>query len=149
LVLLFRSLRLGFLSLPPNLLPLAVVVGWMSLRDIPVHASTVMVFAVSFGLVVDGTIHMIVRFREELVAGHDAATSAVRMVRFTGRAVWWGSFTILAGFSTLFVSGFQPIRHFAELSCVAIVTSVAAELFLLPPLLALFGQGPLRGEEGR
>jgi len=135
---LFRDVRLGLLSLPPNLLPLAFVLAWMTLRDIPLHASSVMVFAVAFGLVVDGTIHMVARYREERQQSGGAGQGAIAMVEHTGRAVVLANTTLLLGFCVLFLSSFTPIREFAELSLVAIVASLAAEVFLLPALLSLF-----------
>jgi len=137
---LFRDVRLGLLSLPPNLLPLTLVLGWMALRDIPLHASSVMVFAVAFGLVVDGTIHMVVRYREERERTGSVNQGAIAMVEHTGRAVVLANITLLLGFCVLFLSSFTPIREFAELSLVAIVASLIAEVFLLPALLVLFAR---------
>lgn len=62
---LFRSLRLGLLSIPPNLIPLAFTMAYMVWRGIPLNAATVIIFSVSLGLAVDGTIHVLARYREE------------------------------------------------------------------------------------
>jgi hypothetical protein len=97
-----------------------------------------MVFAVAFGLVVDGTIHMVARYREERQQSGGAGQGAIAMVEHTGRAVVLANTTLLLGFCVLFLSSFTPIREFAELSLVAIVASLAAEVFLLPALLSLF-----------
>ncbi|MEM9073436.1 MAG: MMPL family transporter [Myxococcota bacterium] len=136
---LLRSMRLGLLSLPPNLLPLMVVAGWMGLRDIPLTASTAMVFAITLGLVVDGTIHLMMRYREE--RQHKARQESVRAtMRHSGRAVLLGGATLLAGFAPILASRFEPLALFAELSVVAIVAAILAELFLTPALLARPGR---------
>jgi predicted RND superfamily exporter protein len=140
--LLFRSLRLALLSIPPNVLPLAAVLGWMSVRGIPLHAATVIVFGVCIGLAVDGTIHVLSRYRERLSSC--SVTEAIRSaIRESGRAIVLSSTALLLGFAALQVSGFIPIRRFGELSIVAIVAALIAELTLLPALLTLF-----RGRRG-
>ncbi len=138
LALLLRNLRLGLLSLPPNLLPLLFVGGWMGMRDIPLNATTAMVFAITFGLVVDGTIHLVMRFREERRT-HDRDNSARNTLERSGRAVWIGGLTLVAGFAPILCADFQPLRLFAELSLVAIGSAVVVELLLTPALLKRFG----------
>ncbi|MEM9188968.1 MAG: MMPL family transporter, partial [Myxococcota bacterium] len=133
----FRSVRLGLCSIPPNLLPLLVTAAYMALRGIPVHAATVMVYAVSLGLAVDGTIHLLARYQELQSAGHRGTSGILRTFHSSGRAVWLASATLLVGFAALLPSSFVPIRLFAELSAVAIGTSLVAELVLLPALLSV------------
>ncbi|MEM7447396.1 MAG: MMPL family transporter [Myxococcota bacterium] len=136
LTLLFRSLTLGALSLLPNLAPLAVTLAWMSWRQIPAGASTVIVFAVTLGLAVDGTIHLITRFREELRAPSDDPLKST--FRGSGPAVVLSSATLVLGFAALSTSSFVPIRLFGELSTVAIATALIAELVLLPASLSFY-----------
>lgn len=140
---LFRSPRLALVSIPPNLAPLAAVVLWMSLWDIPFNAATAIVFVVGIGLAVDGTIHVVARYREEWNA-HRASWAVVRALRGSATGILLGSASLLAGFTVLHASGFVPIRLFAELSAVAIATALLAELFLLPQLLLWFGRPPRR-----
>ena len=144
MTLLFRDVRLGLLSVPPNLFPLAVVLGYMAMRGIPLHASTVIVLPVTFGLAVDGTIHLIFRFREER---QERATEAAidRTFRESGRAMALASFTLLFGFLALIFSSFRPVRLFAELSTVAITAALVAEVTLLPALFSLAHRSGKKG----
>src|SRR5690606_7003876 len=61
-----RSVRLGLISILPNVMPLAITLAYMALRDIPLHAATMIVFSISVGLAVDDTIHLLARYREEI-----------------------------------------------------------------------------------
>lgn len=137
MTLLFRSVRLGLLSVPPNALPLALTVAYMAVRGIPLNAATVIVFTVSIGLAVDGATHVIARFREE--AAH-RDTDSVELVRRTivssGRGVVLAAATLLLGYGALLLSAFEPVRVFGELSAVAIAGSLVAQVVLLPALLA-------------
>jgi predicted RND superfamily exporter protein len=137
--LLLRSPRLGLCSILPNVLPLAVTVAWMSLRGIPLHAATAIVFSVSIGLAVDGTIHILARYREELAGGRTREDAARVATVESGRAVLVGALTLLVGFAALLFASFMPIRWFGELSIVAIGTSLFCEVLVLPAVLVLFG----------
>lgn len=136
---LLRSARLALISVLPNVLPLAVTLAYMAVRGIPLHAGTAIVFTVSIGLVVDGTIHVLARHREEQRRGRSRARALVAALRGSGRAVVIGAATMLFGFAALLFASFVPIRWFAELSIVAIATALVADLVVLPALLALFG----------
>ncbi|MFO0686318.1 MAG: MMPL family transporter [Sandaracinus sp.] len=136
MTLLFRSVRLGLLSLPPNLLPLAMTLAYMVVRGIPLHAATVIVFTVTAGLLVDGATHVIARFREEQERGGDAHDVMVRTMQTSGRGVVLSSLTLLLGYGALLFSRFEPVRLFGELSGVAIGLALLAQLVLLPMMLA-------------
>lgn len=138
MTLLFRSVRLGLLSIPPNALPLAMTLAYMVIRGIPLHAATVIVFTVTIGLAVDGATHVIARFREERERGGSTETTLLRTMETSGRGVVLSSVTLLLGYGALLFSAFEPVRLFGELSAVAIGGSLVAQLVLLPALLAAF-----------
>jgi predicted RND superfamily exporter protein len=137
MMLLFRSAKLGLLSVLPNALPLAMTLAYMAVRSIPLHAATVIVFTVSIGLAVDGAIHVIARFREELERGGPIRDTVIRTMATSGRGIVLSSLTLLLGYGALLVSAFQPVRLFGELSAIAIGGSLIAHLVLLPALLAV------------
>jgi predicted RND superfamily exporter protein len=65
MTLLFGSLRVGLLSVLPNLLPVAmgVAIVWMSLSQ--VDADTMIYLTICIGIAVDDTIHFLSRYRLE------------------------------------------------------------------------------------
>jgi hypothetical protein len=138
MTLLFRSVRLGLIAIPPNALPLALTLAYMVLRGIPLHAATVIVFTVTVGLSVDGATHVIARFQEEAKSGLSAHEIVLATVRSSGRGVVLSSATLLLGYGALLFSAFEPVRLFGELSAVAIAGSLIAQIVLLPALLAAF-----------
>ncbi len=139
LALLFRSVRLGLLSIPPNLIPLVATVAYMVARGIPLNAATAIVFSISIGLAVDGTIHVLARFREETGRGLGSNAALVRAARGTGRAIVISGFTLMAGFGVLLFSSFVPVRHFGELIAVTVGSSLVATLVVQPALLEVAG----------
>ncbi|MCZ7680129.1 MAG: MMPL family transporter [Sandaracinaceae bacterium] len=111
LLLLFRSVRLSLISIPPNVIPLIATAAWMSVRGIPLDIATVIIFSVSVGLAVDGTIHVLARFREETAAGDELVdASLLRAARGTGGAIAISSVTLALGFGVMLLSAFVPVR---------------------------------------
>lgn len=152
LSLLFRSLRLGLLSIPPNLLPLVGTMAYMVVRDIPLNAATGIVFSIALGLGVDGSIHVLARFREETrEKGFLAHPALIRAARGTGRAIVVSSVTLAAGFAVLLLSNFIPVRLFGELIAVTVFTTLFGTLIVQPALLQVAGMSrrAVRANEAR
>ncbi|MEM9069328.1 MAG: efflux RND transporter permease subunit [Myxococcota bacterium] len=137
---LFRSLRLGILSIPPNVIPLVFTMAYMVMRGIPLNAATVIIFSISLGLAVDGTIHVLARFREETrERGFRAHPALIRAARGTGRAIVVSCVTLMAGFAVLLMSNFVPVRRFGELIAVTVAGCLFATLIVQPALLHIAG----------
>ena len=140
LTLLFRSIRLGLLSIPPNVIPLVFTMAYMVWRQIPLNAATVIIFSISLGLAVDGSIHVLARFREETRERHFRAHPAlIRAARGTGRAIVVSCVTLMAGFGVLLMSNFVPVRRFGELIAVTVGGTLFATLVVQPALLQIAG----------
>ena len=138
MALLFRSLRMGLISIPPNVLPLLVTMAWMGFRDINLNTSTVITFSVAIGLAVDDSIHVLARFKEEYVKGYSLDESLTRSARGSGRAVIVTSVMLMAGLSVMLTSSFVPIKWFAELLGITITVCLVGDLIMLPALLKVF-----------
>lgn len=132
-----RSLRLGLVSIPVTVLPLLTTAGYMAARDIPLNAATVIIFSISIGLAVDGAIHVLARFREEVVRGASTDDALRTAVRQTGEAVILMYAALTLGFALMLFSSFLPVRRFGELVSVTVLTCLISTLVLLPPLLKL------------
>ena len=140
LALLFRSLRLGLLSIPPNIIPLVFTMAYMVARDIPLNAATVIIFSISLGLAVDGSIHVLARFREETrIRKFRSHPALIRAARGTGRAIVVSCVTLMAGFAVLLFSNFVPVRRFGELIAVTVGGCLFATLIVQPALLRVAG----------
>jgi predicted RND superfamily exporter protein len=142
---LFRSLRLGLLSIPPNLLPLVFTMAYMKARGIPLNTATVIIFSISIGLAVDGTIHMLARFIEETRSGKDRDQALLESARGTGKAVVASYLSLMVGFAVLQLSAFVPVRKFGELISVTAFGCLVATVVMLPALLGVAWREETRG----
>jgi uncharacterized protein len=137
MALILRSLRLGLLSIPPNVVPLAIVLLYLRARGIELSPATVITFSISIGLAVDGTIHVLTRFREEIGAGRDRDEALARAARSTGKAVVVSYVSIIIGFLVFQLSHFEPVRRFGELVSLTIAGCLVSTLLVLPALIRL------------
>jgi len=135
LTLLFQSLRLGLLSIPPNVIPIVGTMAYMAARGIALSTATVIIFAISIGLAVDGSIHVVVRFREEARGGLGVNAALLRAARGTGRAIVVTCVTLILGFSVLMMSSFVSVRQFGELIAVTVLSCLFSTLLVQPALL--------------
>ena len=136
---LFRSLRICAISLVPNLLPLLVTLAVMTLCGWTIEATSAMVFTIGLGLAVDDSIHMLARYYEERRVGGSAAQMMERTIAKAGRALLVTTLVLVLGFGINVFSQFPFLRIFGTLGGVAIATALFCDLFLLPPLIALWG----------
>ena len=104
----FRSLRIGLISLVPNLFPIIVVIGSMGWIGLPINIGTAMIACVSMGLTVDASIHYLSAYR----AARDRGLNPSEAVREThsrvGRALVFATLALIIGFSVLTLSNFIP-----------------------------------------
>ena len=135
MVLLFRSLRLGIVSIPPALMPLSFTLFWMWVRGMPLNTATAIIFSIAIGLTVDGCIHIVSRFREEYKGETALDDAIVASVRGTGKAIVFTALALIVGFGVMLISNFVPVRRFGELLAFTIFIMLIATIGTLPSLL--------------
>ncbi|MFO0746824.1 MAG: MMPL family transporter [Myxococcota bacterium] len=138
MLLLFRSFRLAFLAMIPNVLPLVLVLGAMGLLGIELRASTVVVFSVALGIAVDDTIHFVHRYREESHVDGEGRAAIIRTLHAVGHPVAWTTAILVAGFLVDAFSDLRAIADFGVLSAIVLVVALFVDLWLTPALLMTF-----------
>lgn len=130
----FRSIRIGLLSLFPNVFPVALVMGLLGWSGMRVNIGTAMITSVSMGLTVDSTIHYITAF--ERARRTMSVTDALQVAHAgAGRAVVFAHLALVAGFLVLTASRFVPLVYFGALLTLSLIGGVFGDLVLLPLLL--------------
>lgn len=144
LLVLFRSWKLAVIGIAPNILAAGSVLGLMGWLGVPLDMMTITVAAITVGIAVDNTIHYIHRFKTEFTRDRDYLATMHRCHRSIGRAMFYTSLTIIAGFSILVLSNFIPTIYFGLFTGFAMFMALLGALTLLPKLIMLvrpFGAG--------
>jgi uncharacterized protein len=129
------SAALAARALAVNLWPVLVALGVMGWLRVPVDSATLAVAAVALGLAVDDTLHTFADFRRH--AGRRGRRPAI--VAAVGRnapAHLVTALLLAGGFALFGLSGFVPAARFGLLTAAAIAAALAADLLLIPALLA-------------
>ena len=136
LIVALRSMKMGLVSLVPNLVPAFMAFGLWGLLYSQVGLGLAVVAAMSLGIVVDDTVHFIskyLRARRELgLAAPDAVRYSFKTV---GTALWVTSLVLMAGFMVLARSGFKLNSDMGLLTAIAIGFALLVDFLFLPPLL--------------
>lgn len=135
--LLFRNLRVAFVALVANIIPISAVFGFMGWLGLPLDMMTITIAAISIGIGVDDTIHYLHRFYDELVYDGNYVDAMVRAHKGVGYAMYYTSFVVMLGFSVLVVSNFIPTIYFGLLTVLVMAMALLGALLLLPQLLLL------------
>lgn len=134
-----RSVKYGFISLIPNVLPAATAFGIWGMAVGEVGLALSIVTAMTLGIVVDDTIHFISKYmrarHEKDLDNQDAVRYAFRHV---GVAMWVTSTVLIAGFLVLSLSAFELNASMGIMNSMIIAIALILDLFLLPPLLMSF-----------
>ena len=138
LLILFRSIKIMFIGILPNIFVASSVLGLLGLLKIPLDIMTITVASISVGMAVDNTIHYLYRYRAYIKAGHEAEESMQLSHLSVGRAIFYTAFTIAVGFSILIMSNFAPTALFGIFTAIALLLAFISSLTLLPIMLVKF-----------
>ncbi|WBX77109.1 efflux RND transporter permease subunit [Tenacibaculum ovolyticum] len=135
----FRSYKMIFISLIPNMLPLLITAGLMGFFGIPIKPSTILVFSIAFGISVDDTIHFLAKYRQELLANNWKVKPAVySALQETGVSMFYTSIVLFFGFLVFTLSSFGGTIALGGLVSVTLLLAMVSNLLLLPSLLLSF-----------
>ncbi len=137
MVLLIGKIRIGLLSMIPNLTPILITLGVIAVTPIPMDLFTMMVASIAIGLAVDDTIHFMHNFRRYYERCGDPKQAVFETLHTTGRAMLITSVVLSLGF---FIYGFatmQNIANFGRLTGVTIILALLADYLVAPALMVL------------
>ena len=135
LIWIFRSVRVGLLSLLPNFIPALMSFGLWGYLVGHVGIASSVVIAVVFGIVVDDTIHFLSKYLKARREGLPAAEAVRSTFHTVGHALWTTTAVLSAGFLVFATSGFEVSWALGLLVTITIVFALIADFLLLPPLL--------------
>jgi predicted RND superfamily exporter protein len=138
MALLFKNIKMVFISLVPNIFPLLFGGALMGYFNIALDAPTAIIFAISFGIAVDDTIHFLSKFKLERLKGKSIEDSLRVTIVETGKAIIITSIILFFGFLILLFSKTFSVVAVGLLVSGTLISAVAADLLLIPALIRYF-----------
>lgn len=144
----FRSFKMVLISLVPNIIPLLFTAGIMGYLEIPLKASTSIIFSVAFGISVDDTIHYLAKYRQELKHFQgDVKKSVLQALHETGLSMSYTSIILFFGFSIFIASDFGGTVALGVLVSITLFMAMFTNLILLPSMLLTFNKKIISQQE--
>jgi predicted RND superfamily exporter protein len=132
-----KELRLFFAAAVANLLPLVLPLALMAATGITLRIGTAVVLAIALGIVVDNTLHIIIRLRAQARDERGAPGQMDRAMRGTGRAVIFTTLALVGGFLSMLSNQLLAIRDMGLVAAVTISGAMFADLLILPALYVM------------
>ena len=131
----FRNTWLAIVSVITNTFPILIALGlWYFLYGI-VDLAVSTVAAVSFGIIVDDTIHFLFHFHKNKTAGYSTEQAIQTTLEEIGPTLIASTLTLNIGFATLIFSQFLLNDTLGLLSVITISVALLFDLIVLPAIL--------------
>jgi len=131
------SVRLGLVSMIPNLTPVIVGLLVMYIAKIPLDMFTLLIGSIAIGLAVDDTIHFMHNFRRYYLESKDAKLAIEKTFFTTGKAMVITTVVLSLGFLSYTMAQMISVANFGLLTASVIIMALLADLFLAPALMVV------------
>lgn len=127
-----RSWSLGLLSMAINALPIAMAIGVWGLLSGRIGIGVAAVGMLSFGIVVDDTVHFLHHYREYRREGMSVEDAIRKIFTSTGMAMLTITLMLAAGFGVLTFSHYSANHDMGTLTAICMGLAMFFDLALVP-----------------
>lgn len=138
LIVVLRNVKLGLLSIIPNVAPVIIGFGIWYIFSGLINVGMVVVFGMTLGIIVDDTVHFLSKYlRGKRELGLNSKDAVVYAFSSVGKALMITTVVLVAGFMVLGQSSFLMNSSMAQIAVVVMVSALVIDFLLLPALLIL------------
>jgi hypothetical protein len=141
MILLIGDLKIGLVSMIPNLLPILITMGLMGILDIPLDLNSLLIGSIAMGIVVDDTIHFIYNFQRYYNKTADSFFAVRETLLGTGRALLTTSLVLCTGFFIMMAASLNQFVKFGFFTGITILLALLADFLLAPAFMVLLKKG--------
>lgn len=138
MILVLRSVKLGLISMVPNLLPVLFLLGFIGFAGVYLNYFLMMIGIIIIGIAVDDTIHFFVRFRREFNLYSNYEKAMFNTLESVGRPIMFTTLILVLGFLVFIFSVFSGLVWFGMVGAIAFFVALLADFFFVPSVLLLF-----------
>ncbi|SFV71037.1 Integral membrane protein [hydrothermal vent metagenome] len=136
MLLIFKRLKILWILLLPNLLPVVLVIGIMGWLGLTIDMGVAIAGAIIIGVAVDDTIHFLVKYFDARKRGLNMADTFDEVLHYAGRAIIFTTLVLGISFSIFVFSSFTPNQNFGVVTASALMIALIVDLLYLPALLS-------------
>jgi predicted RND superfamily exporter protein len=135
MVLLIGSLKLGLLSMIPNLTPIMAGIAFMVIFNLPLDMFTILIGAIAIGMVVDDTIHYMHNFKRYYIIHNDVDEAIRKTLHTSGRAIFITSVVLSSGFLVFMFASMTNLFNFGLITGITVLVAMVTNLTLTGALM--------------
>jgi predicted RND superfamily exporter protein len=135
MIVVFRSVKIGLVSMIPNVAPVLLVLGWMGWTGVYLDYYRLLIAPVAIGIAVDDTIHLMTRYHHEFGRLGDYKKALYASMDGVGRALFITSAILVLGFLMNVFSVMDGQKSFGMLLAGVIAAALVADFLLMPALI--------------
>lgn len=132
LIAVYRSFKLGMLSLIPNFIPIVLGAGLLTIIKTPVDVGCAIVASVTLGIAVDDTIHFLSHYGKLTRQGMPRVEALTEVLSGTGVALIVTTMILVSGFGLFMFASLTPNMNFGILSSFVLFMALVCDLLVLP-----------------
>ncbi|MBF0278908.1 MAG: MMPL family transporter [SAR324 cluster bacterium] len=137
---LFRSFKFGLLAMIPSIFPILFTGGIMFLMGVTLDLGTILIAAMTIGIAVDDSIHVMNRYVQARRSGKSQQESVHLAMIESGRAVIFTSIILIGGFSMFMLASFVSFIYLGLFSAIIMLVALLADLLFLPAIIFVTGK---------
>lgn len=131
----FKSIRIGLLSLIPNLIPIITSAIFLAITARSLDIGTSIVASIVLGIAVDDTIHVIANYKKYLLLTDSPRNALIALFNETAPALIITSLILSISFACFLLASFVPNQNMGVLLSLSLIFALICDLTLLPLLL--------------
>ena len=135
LIFALRSLRLGVISLFPNITPALVGFGFWTFISGEINLGLSIVSSMTLGIIVDDTVHFLSKYKRARMEGMMTEAAVRYSFINVGRALLITTLVLVLGFSMLAFSAFRLNSDMGIATSLIILIALIIDFLILPPML--------------
>jgi len=137
MIITMANVKIGLLSMIPNVLPVLVGLGVMGFLGIPLDVSTILVGSIAMGIAVDDTIHFMHHFQRYYQKTGEVQQAIQLTLNTSGRALIYTSIVLSLGFFVFMMASLSNISNFGLITGITILAALLSDLLIAPALVTL------------
>ena len=136
--------RLGVLSMLPNIVPFLLLLGYMGAAGIPLDTFTVLIGGIITGLIVDDTTHYFFQYKRNLEEIGDVERAIRATIEDMGVPIFTTTIVVMSSFAVFTISSLNNLQSFGLLMTLGAFLALLADLLVSPALLVTFSHAPAK-----
>ena len=137
MMLILGSVRLGAMSMIPNLTPIVMGLLVMYIGDMPLDMFTLLIGSIAIGLAVDDTIHFMHNFRRYYLEPGNLQEAMEQTFFTTGKAMVITTLVLALGFFAYIAANIISVQNFGIITASVIIFALLSDLLLAPALMVV------------